>query len=251
MSLAARLFFTIASTTSFAAGAAEPVGAIERLQGKVEILDGNSQPIAGSEGKGETKLRPGFALRVGQTVRTGPDARVLLVFKEGRDGRANKVVLGAGSQLLIETAVNANDLRLGKKGTSLFLQKGEVRSAVEARYEKPGGYRIRTANAVAGVRGTRFFVAYDPARNRSDVAVTEGEVEFSTEGGAIGVKAGLWGFAEGGAKPSDPLPIPAALDAVKVDVPAIEANWAPAGGMRVIPPRSKGPTPSGPTKTLR
>jgi hypothetical protein len=149
------------------------VGEILLVKGEVFILDKNSKVIADPQGKRGRSTAAGQPFFVGETVQTKTGARVKLKFIEG----GNEVVLGSDTSLLIERASTEG----GKKGTTLNLAKGEVRSDVKTKYSGQGGdtYEVKTNNAVAGVRGTSFLTALNPKTGVLKVATLTGMVAVS------------------------------------------------------------------------
>jgi hypothetical protein len=98
---------------------------------------------------------------------TDDKGRVLLEFNEGSSqGHGNRVVLGANSDLVINSPESG-------AGTSLSLNKGSVFSNVKKKYSGSGDneFRVVTDNGVAGVRGTKFLVSF--INLRMGVAVVE------------------------------------------------------------------------------
>jgi hypothetical protein len=158
---------------SLSAQAAQRAGVIDLMRGKVLILDGKGQTVlADPEGKRGRKTEKGAVFFEGETIQTKDGARVKLKFDEGGKDGGNEVVLGANTTMLVDRAGGA-----GKVGTSLTLKSGQVRSQVNHKYSGEGSdvFEVRTPNAVAGVRGTNFFVGVDRAGN-STVAVSHGSV---------------------------------------------------------------------------
>jgi hypothetical protein len=90
------------------------------------------------------------------------------------------------TKILSENSEVSNELRVkeesslaipqGEKSGTVELNKGRLWSRIKAKTRAEDvRFRIRTPNAVAGVRGTHFYVEMQPERSR--VAVFEGEVE--------------------------------------------------------------------------
>ena len=93
--------------------------------------------------------------------------------------------------------------------------------------ETPSGqatFQIRTATAVAGVRGTDFFVGYDANAGVTDQATIEGSVEVSQPGGSSSV------LVEGGKQVTlDATPQPALKavpirDSIRNDIRVVSAS---------------------------
>ena len=170
----------IVSLQIFAAsnpGDEQAAGHFVRIKGEVGIQK-NGAYIADVEGKRGRKIVEGAPFYVGETVVTGADARAKLVFVEG----GNEVVLGSQTSLVIERASVSSGQT---PGTSLRLDKGEVRSHVNMKYSAEGDnvYEVKTPNAVAGVRGTVFLARFSPLTFVTEIATERGKVMVSGFGG--------------------------------------------------------------------
>lgn len=76
------------------------------------------------------------------------------LFEKGDDGKPNTFVLGADSELSLQSALD------GSAGLTLNLNRGSVFCDVRKRYSGSGEdeFRVQTPHAVSGVRGTKFHV---------------------------------------------------------------------------------------------
>ncbi len=96
------------------------------------------------------------------------------------------------------------------KSRSLFgLLQGKVSAVVSDYYHQPGSsYQIKTATAVAGVRGTEFIMVFDPRTQQTDVAGVNGYVEvrslFERGGSGVMITAGELTTVPRNAVPSAP-----------------------------------------------
>jgi hypothetical protein len=135
-------------STQSASASSQVAGKIVLSKGGVLVLDAKNKVVADPEGKRGRSTKAGSEFFVGETIQTKEDGRVKLQFIEGN----NEVVLGTATSLLVERAGGAS------KGTSLNLARGEVRSNVKTKYSGSGSevFEVKSANAVAGVRGTIF-----------------------------------------------------------------------------------------------
>ncbi len=122
-----------------------------------------------------TTLIPETQLYQGQTITTGPQGQVEIVFADN-----THMVVGPGSSLLIETYLMRNGgtassfavTALG--GTFRFITGNSAKSA----------YKIDTPTATIGVRGTKFDFSVDKKSKQTSVVLYEGEVELCpTTGG--------------------------------------------------------------------
>ncbi len=204
------LFVSGMGFATFVLSQSQKAGDIVLVKGDVFILDKNSKVVADPQGKRGRSTVVGQPFFVGETIQTKSGARVKLKFLEG----GNEVVLGSETSLLIERASNGSD---GKKGTTLNLAKGEVRSDVKTKYSGQGGesYEVKTNNAVAGVRGTVFMMALNVKTGLTSLATSEGKVAFSAVNPVTGkqsppviVPAGQFSMASAaGAAPEAPKPL--------------------------------------------
>ncbi len=169
------LGLALATTAVFAES---PVGTVDLFKGSVAILDTKGKPT-------NRAIKKGTEFFLGETIKTGADGRVKLVFAEGGEKGSNSVVLGATAVLKIERAATAANPN--QAGTTLSLAAGEVRADVRRKYSGEGGdkFEVRTKNAVAGVRGTVFLTRL----------TARGQTEVATERGAVAVR-GLTGKQE-------------------------------------------------------
>lgn len=116
------------------------------------------------------------------------------------------VVLDNNSQLVVgENSVvdlaHMSKLSESKSSTDITVKKGSVFSNIKKKLTDSENYTIKTPNAVAGVRGTKFYVQADG--KNSFVYVLEGKVKFSNRSGekSIMVKKGQLGVSESAKKP--------------------------------------------------
>jgi hypothetical protein len=136
--------------------------------GTIAALDGT-----GKIGRGDLWITatPGAAIQRGDELRTGQPGRMRIVFQDD-----SVITIGDDSRLVVDEQVFNPDQ--GKARSVLGLLQGKVSALVSEYYHHPGAvYQIKTATAVAGVRGTEFVVTYDPTDDRTDVAGLSGTVE--------------------------------------------------------------------------
>lgn len=139
-------------------------GHIVSMEGIVEIgRAGNFSPV-----------HTGAVVQTGDTVRTGDPGRARILFID--DSVLNE---GDGSTLVIdETVFNPNE---GAATTMMHLLGGKVRVLVSEYYSgNRASYRIETATAVSGVRGTEFILEYDGKTGKSTVLGLGGAVAVNS-----------------------------------------------------------------------
>jgi hypothetical protein len=111
---------------------------------------------------------PGTAVAVGDHLRTGRPGRLRVVFRDD-----SVLTLDEGCTLVVDEQVF--DPAAAK---SLFgLLEGTIKAAVSEYYGAAGSsYEVKTATAVAGVRGTEFVMSYDPVTRATEVVGVRGVV---------------------------------------------------------------------------
>jgi hypothetical protein len=116
-------------------------------------------------------VTPGAAVHRGDEIRTGRPGRLRIVFQDD-----TVLTVGDDSHVVVNEQVFDPDQ--GKARSLLGLLQGKVSALVSEYYQRSGAvYEIKTATAVAGVRGTEFVVSYDPADARTEVTGLSGSVE--------------------------------------------------------------------------
>lgn len=124
--------------------------------------------IEGANSKKQAQIKS--IIQAGETVITENDSRAKIVMSD-----RNIINVSPNTKLKIETYINEN----GKRNVSLNLIEGKVRNNVEQKYDSQNNkFEIRTATAVAGVRGTQFLTTFDKATRRTEVITFKGEVYF-------------------------------------------------------------------------
>ena len=144
--------------------AADSVGKFTHVEGKVDVLRGGALPGKPVSVNGEVFLK--------DIVRTKSSAKAEVLFR-------NNTVLRIAQRSRIDISEYFQD---GANGTGIVkLQRGLLRANVDKGVSQrisvspdANRFEIHTPNAVAGVRGTDFFVLYE--RNTTTVLLREGEV---------------------------------------------------------------------------
>ncbi|MCB0366419.1 MAG: FecR domain-containing protein [Bdellovibrionaceae bacterium] len=160
-------------------------GRIESFKGKVEVLRVKSgdrdkdNPV-----RNPVKVTPRFKVDCQDVVLTQDKARAKVRLK------GNIVLtLGANSRMSIEEYAkksgNATLLHLTYgKMRALFNNEKEEDKKTEDQKQKDrqSKFRIRTSTAVAGVRGTDFYVSFEPNTKVTEQATISGEVQVEQVG---------------------------------------------------------------------
>jgi hypothetical protein len=174
----------------------ERVGAVAAVEGGAEVLHpGASAPVP---------LAPGDPILLGDQLRTRPDAKLRVTFREG-----SVLTLAPDSQLIV------TEQAVAPAPVSRFqLLLGTIKAAVTERYSGPSArFEVETPTAIAGVRGTSFLASYDTAKDETLVVglidVTRVRSLADTRGAAaVDLGPGIATRVRRGSRPLAPAPIP-------------------------------------------
>ena len=161
------------------AAPAQPVAEVTRTRGYAAVERASEI----------TPLTIGDAVQIGETVVTGADGRLRLVFVDG-----SLITLGNSSRLMVTWFSHDGEQR--RRLASLDLTSGIVRAEV-ADVGPDSGFDVRMPIAVASVRGTDLVATMDPASAAvvtvaGEVWVTPritGDAILMTDGWGIDVRA--------------------------------------------------------------
>jgi hypothetical protein len=140
---------------------AQEVGTIAALAGSAELGRGGTW----------TRASLGAPIHQGDELRTGRPGRLRIVFQDD-----SVLTVSDDSHVVIDEQVFAP----GTSSTrSVFgLLQGKIGALVSEYYHQAGtAYQIKTATAVAGVRGTEFVMEYHPNTDVTEIAGVSGRVE--------------------------------------------------------------------------
>lgn len=192
--LAAGLVLMVAMVAPRAA-AAGPAGFVAAVRGDARIVrNGDSLPA-----------RVGLEVRQGDRLVTGQKGRLKVLLTDDA-----VLALGSGSEVVLQSHMfgrHGGDQR--GRCTRIELMGGTLRALVQ---KLVGGekadFEVKSANAVAGVRGTEFVLVADGARTR--LVTLSGEVTLEGDNGArVMVAAGEASRVEHGAT-EEPVAVAAA-----------------------------------------
>jgi len=170
-------------------------------------------------------LTPGKSVQVGDEVRTGPDAQLILEVPDG-----SYMVVSENSKLIVE------DFWSGNLRSLMNLMAGRVRFYVQRLGGRPNPYRVTTPTALIAVRGTTFEVYIDEAQF-AEVRCLEGRVAVETVGlpdREVILEAGRKTLVRPGEYPLPPVSNDAELiknrviHLVKKNIPDTNTNGAPS-----------------------
>ncbi|SIT39738.1 conserved exported hypothetical protein [Paraburkholderia ribeironis] len=160
-----------------------PAGLALRLPADKLRQDHETARVIATSGTAEHKfgrspyvpLTTAMTLAEGDHVRTGPNGFVTLELTDG-----SYVTVAPDGELDIGTLRHTRLTGAGDR--VLELQHGEVESQVTHATKQDDRFQIRSPSVVAGVRGTRFKVAYDSDAQTTAVAVLDGAVGVDPAG---------------------------------------------------------------------
>jgi len=139
---------------------------------KITKIEGTAN-IKRRGGKKSFKAVKDMKLVQGDMLYTSKGSNVSLTFENG-----DQSVVGENTFLTFE---EMKKLSNDKSSVSMKVDKGSIFSNVKKKLISGEKFEIRTPNAVAGVRGTKFFVKTD--KNNTVVCVVKGQVEFASSNG--------------------------------------------------------------------
>ncbi len=152
----------VAALVLFTAPAlAQEVGTIAAVEGTAEVGRGGAWASAAV----------GAAIHQGDQLRTGKPGRLRIVFQDDS-------VLSVADESLVVVDEQVFDPGSNKARAYFDLLQGKLNALVSDYYGRPGSdYAVKTATAVAGVRGTEFSVTYDPQDEITEVMGFSGAVQ--------------------------------------------------------------------------
>ncbi len=147
-----------------------PVLAVEGRTAKIYDYSNTATVM---RGKSSLKVYKGMRLKEGDTIKTGADSIVYIEID------SDKVVKMDSSTIITISNFEGTD----KNGSiNISLSSGKIYNDIKKKLTKNSTYKVRTPNAVMGVRGTTFVVGINPLENNSDqteLAVLDGTVAFA------------------------------------------------------------------------
>jgi hypothetical protein len=117
-------------------------------------------------------------------VLTGKDSSAKIILS------TSKLSLGPDSRIELAEYTGSKRVAEPKKVNLIHLTYGKVRTIVNSKKESEkksstgpqSQFRVRTFSAVSGVRGTDFFMSYEPNSGTTEQATLEGSVEVQQYG---------------------------------------------------------------------
>ena len=146
-----------------------PAWALGQVAGHINVVVGNPVVIPAGQKTGHPAVL-NDPVSVGDRVVTGPGARVKLMF-------ANETVLNLGENTEVVIDQQLSKDKGGGAESVYHLIQGKLRVLVNKVFGMKT--KVESPTAVAGVMGTYFVVAYDPATDRTTTLTLEGQVGMS------------------------------------------------------------------------
>jgi len=157
-------------------------------------------------------------IRVGDELRTGPDADITLQVPDG-----SYMVVSENSKFTVE------DYWSGNLKSIMNLMVGRVRFYIKKLGGQPNPYSVTTPTALIAVRGTIFDVIVDSDKN-TEVQCMEGQVKVENiAGDEVILDRGFKTFVRPGERPFMPVPNDTSIN--KNRLIAIHPKKAPNGDM--------------------
>jgi len=147
------------------------VGAADQTVGNVSYVQGMAERARGGA-PSWSSLKEKSSVYQGDRLKTGEGARLEATLNDG-----SKLRLAANSELSLDKiSVSKNKA----KAVSAKLIVGRLWASVTKLFGNDSTFEVKTDNAVAGVRGTRFQAARD-AEGKTTVKVYSGQVLVSNQ----------------------------------------------------------------------
>lgn len=155
------------------------VAAKKKAQGVFTVVKGKVK-IQRAGKKKARKVKVGTKVYAKDTITAAKDSRAKVVM-------VDKNILNISPKSKIEISEYEYDEKSKKKKVMLNLMYGKVRSTVKQKYDGDKNvYRVKTPSAVAGVRGTDFFVNFNSRSRQSQIVTFEGQVQVGSGINAAG-----------------------------------------------------------------
>lgn len=181
-----------------------PPEMLKKIQTNAQVLlvygDVKATSVAGGD---SFKLKKGDLLTQGDSLTTGKNSLVKLLFADG-----SNIDIQPNSNLSIEASYKY----AGKETfvTNLKLVKGRTEVSANPEHVVGNTLQIQTPSAVAAVRGTQFRVGAED--NLALQETLEGKVAFSASGQEVLLAKGYGSVAEKDKAPLPPIQLPNAPD---------------------------------------
>lgn len=177
---------------------------VQKTTARVASLSGSPRLISGS---GNVVLHKGDQVLPGQTVLTGPNEYVHLIYPDSRHTR-----IGPESAMRLVYLMRLADDNLQ---AGFFLEKGKIIHQIDTPLKKNEHFQTRTPVALTGVRGTEFRLKMEDG-NTGVVETLKGTVSVDASGRHLRLPKGKGTRVKKGFPPSPPHQLPAPPAAVQL-----------------------------------
>ncbi len=142
----------------------------------------------------ETPLAVGTEIRLDDTIITKTGSKLKVILNDG-----NVITIGPDSEVLINVFLYQKN---EKSSSSFLLKFGAMWLSIQK--GMTSSVDVKTPNAIAGVRGTKFYIRFLKQNKQTSLFVKEGAVSFSNDQGEVTVNAGYSSSSAGDNKPNEP-----------------------------------------------
>ncbi len=185
-----------------------PIKWLKQRESKISVRKVSGQVrVQLAQSKRSLALKPGMRIALGDSVQTGKDSIVQLVFEDG-----TKLTLLEQSQLIMVTARIVGGERMNASDIKARISKGRVNIHANPDKQPDNRFEILTVAGNSAVRGTQFRVNANPISTKTEVL--SGKIQVSNPQGRINLPTGFGTVAQVGKKPLPPI---ALLKAPSID----------------------------------
>jgi hypothetical protein len=163
---------------------------VENIRGQAELIDEQAGDSA--------KLVSGALVIVGDTIRTGKNSSIVLVFIDG-----TRLSLEENSELKVQYLGGYE--YTGLTDSRLYLKQGRLETQVTPRKDTANHFIISTPVSVTSVRGTNYRVSSEPQDAASKTEVLEGGVLVSSSDKSLLIPHGFGTIATADRQPVLPV----------------------------------------------
>lgn len=184
---------------------------------RIELIGGQVK-ITRSDGTALNDLKPGALIHLGDTLKTGQDSSVAIVFADD-----TRLTLHSDAEMRFDHLSAHGET--GMVDSRLHLGRGRIQTRVKPS-EGPGSrFEIHTPSAITAVRGTAYRAAVSLDGESSNIEVLEGDVVVSGAEEQALVKAGFGTQVTQGQPPIPPRKLLSPPKLNEIPEPLRELDW--------------------------
>lgn len=208
------------------------------VKGAVKVIKEDQQSL---------DAKVGFKVFPQDTIVTGAESRAKIVMSD-----RNIINVLPDTKLKIEQYIN-NGV---DKNVKLELLEGKIRNNVEQKYDNDKNkFEVKTATAIAGVRGTQFITSFDKNTLKTQIVTLKGEVTFkgldsktNTTTESVVVKKGESSSSSDQGAPPEPPKKMAPAEFKKIENESVVKKEPPPGSTDAV---TKQPPPPPPPNQIK